>query len=175
MLHTGRGPLPVTSASGVVPMKPRMASSKSCRLANGSVFANSALAFNVAGSGPFGAIWPCAAEQPTAIMTAMAAALYVFDMNFSRLGEYDIEIGQRHRTDALAGRGEVGVEHGRRSNGDCRLADAAPEATARHHDRFHLRHLADPHRIIGVEVGLLDAAVLDRAAAIEQSGETKYE
>ena len=74
MLHTGRGPVPVTSASGVVPMKPRIASSKSCRLANGSVFVNSALAFNVAGSGPFGAIWPCAAEQLTAIKTAIAAA-----------------------------------------------------------------------------------------------------
>src|SRR3977135_226702 len=94
MLHTGRGPLPVTSASGVVPMKPRMASSKSCRSANGSVFANSALAFNVAGSGPLGAIWPCAAGQPTAMMTAIAAALYVFDMNFSRSGEYDIEFDQ---------------------------------------------------------------------------------
>src|SRR6266705_1953144 len=106
MFQTGRGPLPVTSASGVVPMKPRMASSKSCRSANGSVFANSALAFNVAGSGPLGAIWPCAAGQPTAMMTAIAAALYVFNMNFSRSGEYDIEIGQRHGENALAGRCE---------------------------------------------------------------------
>src|SRR5882724_340994 len=140
MLHTGRGPVPVTSASGVVPMKPRIASSKSCRFANGSVFVNSALAFNVASSAPFGAIWPCAAEQLTAIMTAIAAVLYVFDMNFSRLGEYDIEIRQRHRADALACRREVGVEHSRRRDGNCRLADAAPESTARHHDRLHLRY-----------------------------------
>src|SRR5215468_2399116 len=100
MLHTGRGPVPVTSASGVVPMKPRVASSKSCRSANGSVFVSSALAFNVAGSGSFGAIWPCTAAQLSAIMTAIAAALRVFDMIFSGSGEYDIELGQRHRTDA---------------------------------------------------------------------------
>src|SRR5580700_5005662 len=104
MLHTGRGPVPVTSASGVVRMKPRMASSKSCRSANGSVFVSSALAFNVAGSGRFGAIWLLAAEQLTAMITAIAAALHVFDMNASGSGEYDIEIGQRHRSDALAGR-----------------------------------------------------------------------
>src|SRR5690348_7651400 len=116
MLHTGRAPLPVTSASGVVPTKPRTASSKSCRSANGSVLVSSALAFNVAGSGPFAAIWPCAPEQLTAIMTAMTAAPYVFDINSSCSGECDIEIGQRHRTDALAGGGEIGVEHGRRSN-----------------------------------------------------------
>src|SRR6185312_13510959 len=66
-----------------------------------------------------------------------------------------------------------GVEHGRRSNGDCRLADATPEAAARHHDYFHVRHLAYPHRIIAVEVGLLDATILDRAPAVEQPGETK--
>src|SRR5690349_2545553 len=146
MLHTGRGPLPDTSASGVVPMKPRMASSKSCRSPKGSVFVNAAFAFNVAGSGLFGVISPCTGEQLTAMMTAIATALYVFDMTFSRSGKYDIEIGQRHRTDALAGRGEVGVEHGRRSDGARRLADAAPEAAARHQDRFHLRHLAYPHR-----------------------------
>ena len=56
MLHTGRAPAPGTNASGVVPMKPRMASSKSCRLANGNVLASSALAFNVAGSAALGAI-----------------------------------------------------------------------------------------------------------------------
>src|SRR5712675_319743 len=110
MLHTGRGPLPVTSASGVVPMKPRMASSKSCRLANGRVFAMPALAFSVAGSGALGAIWPCAAKEVTVIAAAMAmACLRVFGMDCSDLSECNIEFGQRHGANALAGRCEVDV------------------------------------------------------------------
>src|SRR5262249_8317900 len=148
MLHTGRGPVPVTSASGVVPMKPRMASSKSCRSANGSVFVSSALAFSVAGSGPFGAIWPCTAAQLSAIMTVIPAPVHVFDMISPGSGEHDMEMGQRHRPEAFAGRGEVGVEPRRRSDCACRLANAPPKTAARHHDRFHLRHLAYPHRII---------------------------
>src|SRR3569833_1635379 len=104
MLHTGRGPLPDTSASGVVPMKPRMASSKSCRSPNGSVFVNAAFAFNVARSGLNGVITP------------IATALFVFDMSFSRSGIYYIEIGQRHRADALAGRGEEDEKHNGRSD-----------------------------------------------------------
>src|SRR5258708_2572089 len=84
-------------------------------------------------------------------------------------GEGDVLVLQRHRADALSRRREVGVEHRGRRHANGRLADAAPEAAARHDDRFHLRHLGDPHRIVGIEVGLLDAAVLDRAAAIEQS------
>jgi hypothetical protein len=71
--HTGRGPVPGINASGMVPTKPRIASSKSCRLANGNVFAISALAFNVAGSGPLGATCPCAIELPAAIVTVIAA------------------------------------------------------------------------------------------------------
>ena len=55
MFHTGRGPVPGTSASGMVPTKPRIASSKSSRFANGSVFAISAFAASVAGSGALGA------------------------------------------------------------------------------------------------------------------------
>ena len=39
------------------------------------------------------------------------------------------------------------------------------------HDRFDLRHLGDAHRVVGVEVGLLDAAVLDRALLVEQGGQ----
>ncbi len=87
MFHTGRGPVPGTSASGVVAMKPRIASSKSSRLANGSVLAMSALALNVAGSGAFGAICPCATEemsavaQESAVTTASAMPCAgVFDM-----------------------------------------------------------------------------------------------
>ena len=53
---------------------------------------------------------------------------------------------------------------------DRRFAHATPRlaATGRHDDRFHHGHFGDAHRIVGVEVGLLDAAVLDRALAIEQ-------
>src|SRR5215470_8805906 len=40
---------------------------------------------------------------------------------------------QRERADALAGRREEGIEHGRRRDRDGRLADAAPESTGRHH------------------------------------------
>ena len=43
---------------------------------------------------------------------------------------------------------------------DRRFADAAPEAARRHHDHLDLRHLADAHRVVGVEVRLLDGAVL---------------
>src|ERR1700716_775908 len=82
--------------------------------------------------------------------------------------ERDVLIPQRHRTDSFPGRREVGVEHGGCRYADRRLADATPEAAARHDDRLHLRHLADAHRIVGIEVGLLDAAVLNGAPAIEQ-------
>src|SRR3954451_21869333 len=86
-------------------------------------------------------------------------------------GEGDVLVAQWHRTDAFARRREVRIEHRRRRDADGRLADAAPETAARHHYRFDLRHLVDAHRIVGVEVGLLDLAVLDGAAAVEQRGE----
>jgi hypothetical protein len=113
----------------MVPTKPRIASSKSCRLANGNVFAISALAFNVAGSGPLGATCPCAIEPPAAIVTVIAAvrsshsdALKFFMLVLSlrsmwsqfflreaiavstSLHESDVVVFQRHRTNALAGR-----------------------------------------------------------------------
>src|SRR5215212_538272 len=84
-------------------------------------------------------------------------------------GKGYVLIPQWHRPDTLSGRREVSVENGRSSHADCRLADASPEAAARHQDRFHLRHLADPHRIVGVEIRLLDAAILHGASAVEQS------
>ena len=74
MLQTGgRCPVPGTSASGTVPTKPFMASSKSCRSAKGRFFAISALALSVAGSGALGAIWASAAGQ--AATMAMAKTL----------------------------------------------------------------------------------------------------
>ena len=78
---------------------------------------------------------------------------------------------QRERADALAGRGEERVEDRGRGHADRRLADAAPEPAGRHDDRLDLRHLRDPHRVVRVEVLLLDAAVLDRALLHEQRGQ----
>src|SRR6266566_6632986 len=88
------------------------------------------------------------------------------------LRERDVVGLQRDRVDALAGRGKVRVEHGRRGYEDRRLADAAPETAGWHEDRFDLRHLGDAHRVVIIEVGLLDAAVLDGAFLIEQRGQT---
>src|ERR1700687_1958169 len=62
-----------------------------------------------------------------------------------RSGEGDVLIAQRHRADAFARRREIGVEHRRSRHADSRLADAAPEAAARHPDRVYLPHLGPPH------------------------------
>src|SRR4030088_2411541 len=64
-------------------------------------------------------------------------------------GEGDVLIAQRHRTNPFAGGRQVRVDPRRRRNADGRLADPAPEAAARHDDRLDLRHLVDPHRIVG--------------------------
>src|SRR5437763_6651646 len=86
-------------------------------------------------------------------------------------GEADVLVPQGNRTDALAGCCKIGVEHRGRGNADGRLAHAAPEPAARHHHTFHLRHLVDAQRVVGVEVGLLDLAILHRTAAVEQRGQ----
>src|SRR6266511_4648729 len=91
------------------------------------------------------------------------------------LRERDVVGLQRDRADALAGRGKVRVEHGRRGYEDRRLADAAPETAGWHEDRFDLRHLGDAHHIVAVEVLLLDAPVLDRTLAREERAEAIYE
>src|SRR5215212_11182030 len=91
------------------------------------------------------------------------------------LGEGYVLIPKRHRADAFSCCGEIGVENGRCSHADRWLPDAAPETAARHHDRFDLRHLVDPHRIVGVEIGLLDPAILHGAAAVEQAGQAVHE
>src|SRR5262249_41995831 len=57
----------------------------------------------------------------------------------------------------------------RQSSADRRLAHAAPRSSAarRHDDRLDGGHLGDAHRVVGVEIGLLDAAVFHRALLIE--------
>src|SRR5437773_4780254 len=91
---------------------------------------------------------------PTRIENAIAQASH----------QFNAVVLQRHRADALAGRAVERVQHRRRGDADRRLADAAPDrASARHQDGFHFRHLRDAHRVVLVEVRLLDAAVLDRA------------
>src|SRR6266571_8281661 len=78
--------------------------------------------------------------------------------------QFNAVVLQRHRADALAGRPVVRVHHRRCRDADRRLADPAPDrASGRHQDGFHFRHLRDAHRVVLVEVGLLDAAVLHRA------------
>src|SRR5579883_471883 len=79
-------------------------------------------------------------------------------------------VAQRERAVARARRVGDGVEHCRRRDADGRLADAAPDAAVRRHDdRLDFRHLREPHRVIGVEVLLHDAPVLDLDAAEEQA------
>src|ERR1044071_9438344 len=71
---------------------------------------------------------------------------------------------QWDRTNALPSGLVVRVEHRGRRDADRRLADATPRVTAAFDDdRLHARHLRDAHRVVLVEVGLDDAAVLHRA------------
>src|SRR5437867_4528553 len=93
----------------------------------------------------------------------------------TRLHHLDAVVLQRDRAEALAGRGEERVEDRRRGYADRRLADAAPEPAGRHDDRLDLRHLRDLHRVVGVEVRLLHAAVLDRALLKEEPGQAVNE
>src|SRR5262245_40805901 len=85
----------------------------------------------------------------------------------------DVVVLQRERADTLSGRLEERIEHRGRGDADGRLAHPAPGVAApgRHQDRFDLGHLRDAHRVVGVEIGLLDAAVLDGALLIEQRGQ----
>src|SRR6476660_975837 len=72
------------------------------------------------------------------------------------LGQAQAVVLERGLTVALAGRRCDRVEHRGRGHEDSRFADAAPESARRHDDRLDLRHVADAHRIVSVEVGLLD-------------------
>src|SRR5260221_7478873 len=83
--------------------------------------------------------------------------------------QFNAVVLQRHRADALAGRPVERVQHRRRRDADRRLADAAPDrAAGRQEDGFHFRHLRDAHRVVLVEIRLLDAAVLHRALLEEE-------
>src|SRR5256885_7999388 len=99
---------------------------------------------------------------PTRIEDAIAQALH----------QFNAVVLQRHRADALAGRAVERVQHRGRRDADRRLSDSAPHGSAgRHQDRFNFRHLRDAHRVVLVEVRLLDAAVLHRALLEEERGE----
>src|SRR6185369_15421746 len=113
---------------------------------------------------------PEAAEAVTAaaIETSPIAAARAFA---TALHHRDAVVLERERADALAGRRGERVEHRRRGHADRRLAHAAPEPAGRHDDRLDLRHLRDAHGIVAVEVGLLDAAVLDGALFHEDGRE----
>ena len=91
-------------------------------------------------------------------------------------GKADAVVFERDRADAFAGRVEIRIEHGWRGNADRRLADTAPRGVSgRHDDRLDLGHLGDAHRVVGVEILLLDATTPDSAFAVEQRGEAVYE
>src|SRR5712691_2802007 len=99
---------------------------------------------------------------PTKIENAIAQASH----------QFNAVVLQRHGADALPGRPVEGVQHGRRGDADRRLADSAPHGSAgRHQDGFHFRHLRDAHRVVLVEVRLLDAAVLHGALLEKERGE----
>src|SRR5262249_7206423 len=83
----------------------------------------------------------------------------------------DVVVLQRERTNTFTSCREERIEHRRRRHRDGGLADAAPESAGRHHFGLDLRHLVDPHDVVGVEVLLLDGAVLDGAFTIEQRGQ----
>src|SRR5437588_6032838 len=89
--------------------------------------------------------------------------------------EGDAVVLQRERADAVARCRKQRIEHSRRSDTNCRFANPAPEATRWHDDGFHFRHLTKPQRVVGVEVGLLDGTVLDRALTVEQSRKSIHE
>ncbi len=67
----------------------------------------------------------------------------------------------RQATKRDAGRGEDGIAQRGRSRLRARLADAAGRLAAPDDMHFDVRHLVDAQQAIVVEVGLLDAAVLD--------------
>src|SRR5262249_245383 len=73
----------------------------------------------------------------------------------------DVVVLQRERADALPRGLEQRIEHGGRGDTDRRLADATPRIAASgwHEDRLDLGHFGDAHRVVVIEVGLLDAAV----------------
>src|SRR5437867_6450514 len=103
---------------------------------------------------------------PTRIENAIAQASH----------QFNAVVLHRHRADALAGRAVERVQYRRRRDADRRLADAAPHRSAgRHEDRFHFRHLRDAHRVVLVEVRLLDAAVLHRALLAKERRQAVHE
>src|SRR5215468_1613501 len=92
-------------------------------------------------------------------------------------GHLDVVVLQRERADALPRGLEERIEHGGRGDADRRLADATPGVVASgwHEDRLDLGHFGDAHRVVVIEVGLLDAAVFDGALLIEQRGQAVHE
>src|SRR6266567_3119390 len=92
-----------------------------------------------------------------------------------RSGLFQILVLEWYRADTFPRRSVNRIEHRGRGHEDRRLANAAPEAARWHDDRLDLRHRPHAHEVIGVEVLLLDAAILDGAFAIEKGRESKYE
>ena len=72
-----------------------------------------------------------------------------------------------------AGRGIDRVAQRRRSRGDAGLADAAGRLAALDDVNLDLRRLVDAQHAVVVEVGLLDAALVDGDLAIERGGQAE--
>src|SRR5262249_1352232 len=115
---------------------------------------------------PGGASAACAGSTPAQLSTAERTAAAPTAAPGARSAKGQTVVLEGEAAIALAGRRRDGVEHGGRGDADGRLTDAAPHAAVgRHHDRLNLRHLADAHHVVAVEVGLNDGAVLDCAFA----------
>src|SRR6266446_4049574 len=144
------------------------------------------------GCGPNGISNPSASEPPTAATLARTERRSMCAMSFMASAGHaeqsrrsgglddrrsrssrraDAVVLQRDRAEALAGRRVDRVEHRRRRHPDRGLADAGPEAAGGHDNGLDLGHLADAQHVVGIEVRLLDRAILDRALAVDERGQ----
>ena len=64
------------------------------------------------------------------------------------------------------------VTNGRRSNGQARLTDSGGIFLAHHHVDFDLRGVFNARHLVIMEIGLLDAPILDSNGVVQGGGET---
>src|SRR6266403_3860717 len=87
------------------------------------------------------------------------------------VGSGQIFGSNRKTAQALSGRGENGVAHGRRHHRQSRLADSSRLFLAHHHVDFRLGRVFDARHLVVVKVGLLDAAILDGDGVMHSGGQ----
>src|SRR5882757_5978165 len=71
---------------------------------------------------------------------------------------------------ALSSRGKNGVADGRGDHRQSRLANAGGIFLAHHNMNFRFRRLFDARHLVVVEIGLLDAAILDGDGVVQSGG-----